>query len=332
VSEKIGIPANCESTWTYSRVLGEVTDLTVQNRTRRTVFGISNFQIGGNRVTQDLACNPSLRLLSDTLGYSLGVQINRRFEWYILYLLASSHVPWNRTRAFIPKMGKLTKYSLTGLTIVALLVFVFVIASRAYTLHQARILIGEISSLDKASDPTAASLAFMQEQRGYFTEKTCDREFCQYRFVFTNRLLSMFHLAARSKIEVLLYLFHERLESVAVAFTSDVFRENSPVVYVQEDFCKDRTDLGCDHFAMNPHGRNVTPTWNGIVEFGQLAKEEQRRAAWTFNIDCLQILHGCRDISELKPIIWKRTSRDRVSSRMRSTADSTAEGAEPLAD
>jgi hypothetical protein len=172
----------------------------------------------------------------------------------------------------------------------------------------------------------------MRKHRDYFVEKTCDREFCQSHFVFTNRLLSVFHLATRSEIEVFFSLYHERLEAVAVDFTSDVFKENSPVVHVQEDFCKERTDIKCDHFGINPHGRNVTPTWNGDVEFGQLATEEQKQWAWAFNVDCLKALKGCRDISELIPVIWKRTSADTVSSRVRSTADSIAETAQPLPD
>lgn len=137
----------------------------------------------------------------------------------------------------------------------------------------------------------------MQKHRDYFAEKTCDREFCQYHFVFANRLLSTFHLATRSEIEVLFPLYRERLEAVGVDFTSDVFRENSPVVHVQEDFCRDRTDVRCDYFGINPHGRNVTPTWNGIVQFGELATEKQKRTAWAFDLDCLKALHGCRDIS-----------------------------------
>lgn len=229
-------------------------------------------------------------------------------------------------------MGKLTKYFLTGVTLVALLFLVFVMAGRAYILHQARTLIGEISSFDKASDPTAASLSFMQKHRNYLAAKACDRELCQYQFVFTNRLLSTFHLATRSKIEVWVSVYHEQLEFIGVDYTSDIFRENSPVVHVQEDFCKYRTDIGCDHFGINPHGHDVTQTWNGIVEFGQLATEEQKRAAWAFNTDCLKALRGCHDISELNPIIWKRTSPNRVSSRIRSTADSIAEAAQPLPD
>ncbi len=205
-------------------------------------------------------------------------------------------------------------------------------AARAHIFDQAWTVVGEISDLDKASDPTAASLSFMQEHQKYLLSKTCDRDFCQYQFVFTNRLLSTIHLATPSEIEVLVSFYRERLESVAVDFTSDVFQEDSPIVHIQEDLCKDRTDIGCDHFAISPHGREATPTWNGAVQFGLLATEAQKRAAWALNINCMEALHGCEDISELNPAIWKRTSPDKVSSRMRSTADSFAETSQPLPD
>jgi hypothetical protein len=229
-------------------------------------------------------------------------------------------------------LRKLTKCFLTGTAIAALLIFAHIMAGRAYVLHQARTVVGEISDFDKASDPSAASLSFMQKYQKHLASKTCDRDYCQYQFVFTNRLLSTLHLATRSEIEVLVSVYRERLGSVGVDFTSDVFKVNSPVVHIQEDLCNDRTDSGCDYFAVNPHGRDVIPTWNGVVLFGQLATEKQKRAAWELNIDCLKAFHGCQDISELNPAIWKRTSPNKVSSRMRSTADSIAEAAQPLPD
>lgn len=169
----------------------------------------------------------------------------------------------------------------------------------------------------------------MQRHQSYFTQKACDREPCQFQFVLTNRLLSVPRLARRSEIEMWFTIYHERLEFVMVDFTSNVVRENNSVVHVQEDFCKDR-GVGCEYFFLDPHRRNVTPTWNGAVQVGQFAKEEQKQAGWEINIDCMTALRGWRDIIELSPFIWKRTRPDRVSSRLRSMADSNAEAAQPL--
>jgi hypothetical protein len=208
----------------------------------------------------------------------------------------------------------------------------FVAISRVYVTERAKGLIADIQGLDKGPEPTAAAVSFTKKYQRYLVERTCDRDLCQFTFVFNNRVLSIPRLAKPAEIEVIVSLFHQQLDEVMVDITSNVFKENSPTAHVAEAFCKGRTDIPCTDFAINPHGRDVQPTWNGHIFIGQLAREDQKRVAWAFNFDCLVAYKGCRDISELNPLIWKRTSPDTVSSRMRSTADSIAEAAQPLPD
>lgn len=205
-----------------------------------------------------------------------------------------------------------------------------VAVSRAYVLYRAKQVISDMQSLDKGPDPTAAAVSFTKKYRTNLGETTCDRDLCQYKFIFENRVLSVPRLAKRAEIEVIISIYDEQLDEIMVAVTSNVFKENSPVVHVAEAFCKGRTDIPCTDFAINPHGRDVQPTWNGHIFIGQLAMESERRAAWAFNFDCLIAYKGCRDISELNPVVWKHTRSDTVSSRLRSTADSIAEAAQPL--
>jgi hypothetical protein len=208
----------------------------------------------------------------------------------------------------------------------------FVAVSEAYVLHRAKELTADIQGLDKGLDPTVAAGLFTKKYRRYLAETTCDRDACQFRFVFDNRVLSIPRLAKQAEIEVIVSFFHERLDAVMASLTSNVFQENSPVVHVAESFCKDRTDISCKEFAINPHGRNVEPAWNGNIFIDQLASQNQKQAGWAFNFDCLMSYKGCHDISEINPLIWKRTSPNRVSTRVRSTADSMAEAAQPLSD
>jgi hypothetical protein len=114
---------------------------------------------------------------------------------------------------------------------------------------------------------------------------------------------------------------------VAVRYTSAVYKVSSPTVYIQEDFCGKES---CAHFALNPHGRDMSPTWNGLVAFGQSATEDQKRAAWGLNLECIAIFHSCQDISQLLPTIWKLTNPGAVSSRIRSSADSIADASQTL--
>ena len=230
-------------------------------------------------------------------------------------------------------MSESTRRSLSILGIVAVVVFVYLTVSRAFLLHEAKTLINELRSLDQAQDPTAAALSFTQRHHSHLTRMIRDRG-VYYEFLFTNRLLSIPHFATRSEIVVSFSFFQDRLSQVGVDFASYVFRENSPVVHVHEDSASN----GCPYFDqcrylyLNPHGRDVAQTWNGDVGLGQFANEERKRAAWAFNTDCFVAVRGCRDISELMPAVWKRTSPGRVSSRTRSNSDSFADAAQPLPD
>jgi len=227
-------------------------------------------------------------------------------------------------------MPRFVRRSLASLALAAALFFAVLAGSAAYTRRQASALIEDLSHLDTASDPKAQLSSLRQEHREIFAGEKCDSEACYYEFFTSNRVASTFHLAPRAEISASVVLYGNSLRMISVRYTSAVFKENSPTVYVQEDFCAVRTDTTCGHFALNPHGRNVTPTWNGIVEFGQLATEEQKRAAWSLNLDCVTAFHGCNDISKLLPTIWKLTSASAVSTRVRSTADSIAESSESL--
>src|SRR5438132_9296681 len=55
--------------------------------------------------------------------------------------------------------------------------------------------------------------------------------------------------------------YHGSLGMVNVEYTSAVFKQNSPIVGLQEAFCS----VECDGFYLNPHGRDVGPVWNGSV-------------------------------------------------------------------
>ena len=198
---------------------------------------------------------------------------------------------------------------------------------------QAKALVGDLIALDSTSHPTQSFEAFKERYRHFLVNQECDsNNVCQYEFLISNRPLSVFHLIPRTVLRARITLYLNTLSDAGIEYTTAASTEDQPVVHVQEDFCADRTDIGCDHFAINPHGRNVENNWNGIVEFGQLATAEQKQAAWSLNLDCFMSRTGCHDISELSPRIWKVAGVGRVSSRMRSSADSIAEAAEPLPD
>jgi len=229
-------------------------------------------------------------------------------------------------------MSRLVRYSLGILLGMALAVLIFVATIKTYAVHRAAALIAEIRNIDQAPDPMDFSRTLMHKYRDNLVAENCKPDYCQIHYLFGNHLLSALHLAPRTEIEIYFSVFKGRLDVVHAQYTSAVFRSNSPIVHVQEDFCAARTDTSCDYFDLNPHGRDVSPTWNGIIEFGQLATVEQKRAVWALNLNCMTAFNGCKDIAELLPSLWKSTSSSTVSSRLRSTADSIAEAFQPLPD
>jgi hypothetical protein len=211
-----------------------------------------------------------------------------------------------------------------------LLLSVVVMVGAARARDQAKALIAELKSIDTAEDPTAVSRLLMAKYSNRRTSTYCERDFCQYHFLFTNGIISKLPFVPRAEIRMYMNIYAGSLSAVNIAFSSEVLKADSPVVEVQEDFCASRADIGCEYFAINPHGRDVGQTWNGDVEFGQEAAPEQKRAAWALNSDCFTAFSGCKDISQILPTVWKKTAAGSVSSRMRSTADSIAEASQPL--
>lgn len=197
-------------------------------------------------------------------------------------------------------------------------------------LWKAKAMLEDFRRLDQTREPYSAFKAFHQRHRAELVNEECRGNSCESQFLVSNWFLSTLHLAPRTELRAWMLVDQDKADFFALEYTSSIFKHESPVVHVQEDFCGDRTDIACDHFALNPHGRNVSPTWNGIVEFGQLATKEQKDAAWAINLNCLVAVHGCADIAFLLPSIWRTTGRGVVSSCRRSSADSLAEAAQPL--
>jgi hypothetical protein len=211
-----------------------------------------------------------------------------------------------------------------------LLLCVVVIGGALFARHQANTIITDFSSLDTLSDPSATADALIRRYRNHLVDKNCQSSLCQYQFLFTNKAVSTFRVVPRAEIRVYVTMNRAALSIVNLEYTSAVFKANSPIVGVQEDFCRAGRVPPCDYFYVDPHGRNVLKTWNGSVMFGQMATMKQRRAAWALNPDCFTARRGCTNITELLPTIWKLTSPGAVSSRMRSMADSISDASQPL--
>ena len=227
----------------------------------------------------------------------------------------------------MPKLAR----RLTFIGFAALILFLAMwVGGTIYARRQAETVLREFQNLDIAGDPTAASLSFIKRHVFSLTEKVCELESCQYQFRFTNTIISKLRFAPRADIRIYITVDKGSVPFASIEYTSAVFKENSPIVWVQEDFCSKVASSRCDYFYLDPHGRDVTETWRGNVQFAQFATQNQKRAAKGLNVSCVTAHYGCKDISELLPTVWKLTSPGAVSSRLRSMADSIADASVAL--
>jgi hypothetical protein len=200
-----------------------------------------------------------------------------------------------------------------------------------YIRHAAKIFLQDLKNLDAAAVPTTYFRTLQRKYGNRFKGEKCSSDTCFDELVIDNRFLSIFHLFPKTEIHAQFTLGHNSLGTVLVEYTSGIFKENSPTVGIQEDFCDlSSRQLLCDGFFVDPHGRDVTRVWNGSVEIGQAATQKQKQAAFALNLGCLTAFSGCKDISELLPAMWKRTHPGAVSSRLRAMPDSIADESRPL--
>ena len=211
-----------------------------------------------------------------------------------------------------------------------MLTFAVLATSIVRTRRQGKALLEDIHRLDAAADATSVFLSLRQKYGNQLKLLGCVPDECVYILSFANDFLARLHLVPRTEIRLQFTVGQKSLSSVYIEYTSAIFHANSPIVNVQEGFCAIGTMPPSDSFYLNPHGRDQSPVWNGMVDFGQAAKQNQKQAALALNLDCLTTLGGCKDISELLPTIWKRTGDGAVSSRWRSMADSIADASQPL--
>jgi hypothetical protein len=124
-----------------------------------------------------------------------------------------------------------------------------------------------------ASSSLVVPASLQQKHDDEFTREKCIGDSCYYELVVSNRFLSTFHLAARTEIHTYFTLYNGSLGMMNVEYTSAVFKQNSPIVGLQEAFCS----VECDGFYLNPHGRDVGPAWNGSVSFGQRQRRTRNK-------------------------------------------------------
>lgn len=223
------------------------------------------------------------------------------------------------------------RLAITAVSLATLLVAATLSICAIRARHQVVALFAELRNIDASSDHSVAALSFLQSHHDSLSGKQCQADICQYELNFTNKAISRFHVVPVAKINVYMTLKREVLAVVFVEYSSAIFKTDSPIVGIQEDFCaRDDEAPACNYFFLHPHGTNATDIRIGIVDFGRNATQAQKLAGWGLNVNCFTAPRGCKDVSELMPAAWKLTAPGAVSSRVRSMGDSIADSQQPL--
>jgi len=223
------------------------------------------------------------------------------------------------------------KLVLVAVAVLALFVAGFA-ASLIISRRQANTLLQDLQALSSAGNPTDFFASLKQKYGVKLkSDPNCTSDYCGYELVLTNHVPYFSRLFPRTELSAGFLIHHSALTVVTIQYRTARIEAISPLVWIQEDFCTTGTET-CDVFAVDPHGRDLRQVSHGLVEFGQHATGEEKKAALALNLDCLTSLRGCRDISDLLPTVWKGTGPGAVSSRMRSSGDSIEERSRPLAE
>lgn len=223
------------------------------------------------------------------------------------------------------------------------------------THRKAKILLEDVENLSTSPSPGSSFQSFRKKYGAQFRLETCgpdtytrqpSMKACGYTVHLSNRLLSRLHLVHETDLDVGFVEVGGSLVQVSVEYASGnyrpdracsdyvagIFKTSSPCVSIEEDFCPDSLGPGgvfipsngetgtepwapCRGIRVQPSGSDKTPNFYGVVNLGYWTREEEKRAALAFNLNCLFSIRGCNDISELLPTIWDHSNDGKVSSR-----------------
>jgi len=139
----------------------------------------------------------------------------------------------------------------------------------------------------------------------------CPPNECSYTVGLSNRILADLHIASYTEIELYFWVKNGVVLQNTVNYTTKVNHQYNIVSHVQVDFCK-----GCQTFATHPWGDSSPLDTNGLVEIGNEASSQNRRAVLALNFPCLTRLSGCDSIADLLPTVWQKTANNQIACKI----------------
>ena len=162
----------------------------------------------------------------------------------------------------------------------------------------AEILLSEVRRLSPGESPAAVAEAIVHRHKAFLMKNDpSGRENVQYfDFKYDNGLLSRLYLAPYATFGVRLQIVDRNFDVSFVGIASANFRHY---------YTADLSDFPRQALPGKP-GYHLTNRDNWIsIYLKPSATQEQRKQAYSFNLNCLDKIGGCHDEKELLPGPWK---------------------------
>lgn len=216
-------------------------------------------------------------------------------------------------------MMRVLKMTITvlGASVVLLLIALFTYAASVRS--RADDIINDLNSMSAADNPERG-FELLRRKYGSEISESCASVHCFYQIRVDNHFLASLRLADYAEMTAGVQIDGGSISFVATDYRVALRKQASPVVHVQEDYCRDKCE---DWFALgvNPHGQRSLDLDNGMVEFNANASTQERAAARSFNFHCFSFFTSCGDITRLLPGVWTRNPDGSVRCRFRTSGD-----------
>lgn len=130
--------------------------------------------------------------------------------------------------------------------------------------------------------------------------KPCTSSECSLTVKFENTWLRRLHIATWTTFGATLLVRNGELYYVS---TGMALYSRERVITAETDFSEG--GHGWDSYRIITKRWGDNQPWQAIVRVTPQATPSERKAAFSFNLNCLNKLGGCRDSSDLLPSVWK---------------------------
>lgn len=191
-----------------------------------------------------------------------------------------------------------------GIVTLAVVCGAILTATTVNTRREAQTFLSELQAIQIGSTTFVEVQEIATRFRGHITDgtKTCLPNECDLKVRFDNAWLRRLHLAMPTTFGAVLLVRNGRLYYINAAMA----------LYSAEQVISASTTLSEEEHGQSAYNivtkRGVgNQPWQAIVHLTPQATPSERRAAFSFNLNCLDKLGGCKDSSDLLPSVWRET-------------------------